>query len=667
MFAILQRLLLTLLFLSASTFAADTGWQRSDTNPYAEVRLRGATLQQQPRMLMDIRLASGWKTYWRSPGEGGVAPEIRWENSAVQAQWHWPLPTRFSVSGFTTQGYRGDVTIPIELSQVAEGPLRGVLTLSSCSNVCILSDFPFELPPLTPADAVFQADYARAMGRVPPTEGVTEQLEASWVGNTLQVKAERAAGWDRPALFFDYPPEVMLGEPDIQVKGSMLTARVSATDEWGDKPESQVGHPLSLVIADGDIAQQSHVTLSNKVLAQNTGESFLMVILLALAGGLILNLMPCVLPVLAMKLGSLVQQTGQTQRQTRQQFLASSGGILVSFMLLALMMTLLRLSGQALGWGIQFQSSGFLVVMVLVTFIFSLSLFDLLHLQLPSGLTTRMATQGGNGLSGHFFQGAFATLLATPCSAPFLGTAVAYALTASLPELWLLFLFLGIGMSLPWLAVALMPVIARLLPRPGRWMIHLRTVLGLLLLLTTGWLITLLQPHWGQQIVVIVSSLLLLLLVVLLWRQRDRVRLVLLPLVLLVAAAAWHFSPQPDQGDRLPWQPLTEGALQQARAKGGLVFVDVTADWCITCKVNKLRVLNQPEVRAALLAPNVTLLQGDWTRPDPAISEFLRQRNLAAIPFNQLYSPAHPDGHIFSPLLNTEDLLTELNSNKAKK
>lgn len=219
--------------------------------------------------------------------------------------------------------------------------------------------------------------------------------------------------------------------------------------------------------------------------------------------------------------------------------------------------------------------------MVLVMLTFSASLFGWFEFRLPSAITTTLATHGGNGLSGHFWQGAFATLLATPCSAPFLGTAVAVALTASLPTLWGLFIALGLGMSLPWLLVALRPGLALRLPRPGRWMNILRRLLGVMMLGSAIWLATLLLPHLG-------------------------------------------FSGQSSAKESVNWQPLSEQAIEDALAQHKRVFIDVTADWCITCKVNKYNVLHKEDVQAALQQPDVVALRGDWTLPSEAISEFLK-------------------------------------------
>lgn len=196
--------------------------------------------------------------------------------------------------------------------------------------------------------------------------------------------AERDESWQQPEIFLDNPEGAMFGKPEISTEGKVFTARVPVTDEWGEAPPDLTGHKLSLVISDTGLAQESAVPVGAEITQGVPSKGLWQVALFAILGGFILNLMPCVLPVLAIKLGGLVQAKGQERTLTRKQFLASTGGILTSFAALALFMSVLRLSGNALGWGIQFQSSGFLVVMVVVTFLFTASLFDLLHFRLPS-------------------------------------------------------------------------------------------------------------------------------------------------------------------------------------------------------------------------------------------------------------------------------------------
>lgn len=251
-----------------------------------------------------------------------------------------------------------------------------------------------------------------------------------------------------------------------------------ATDEWGDGAPDLTGKTLSLVIEDEGIAQQSTVTIGAPLASEHLQMPLWQIVLFAIAGGLILNFMPCVLPVLGLKLSTILQLQQRDRRSVRLQFLASSGGIIISFMALALLMTILRLTNQAIGWGIQFQNPWFIALLVIVTLLFSANLFGLFYFRLPTNFNTRLANLQADGLVGHFLHGAFATLLATPCSAPFLGTAVAIALAAPLPQLWGLFIAMSIGMSLPWLLIAVRPTLAFRLPRPGRWMNKLRLGAG---------------------------------------------------------------------------------------------------------------------------------------------------------------------------------------------
>ena len=392
---------------------------------------------------------------------------------------------------------------------------------------------------------------------------------------------------------------------------------------------------------------------------------------MALAGGLILNLMPCVLPVLGIKISTLLQSQPTSKSEVKKQFLASAMGILTSFWILALLMTVLSALQISLGWGIQFQSPWFIGFMVVVTGLFTANLFGLFTIRLSSGVNTRLATTGNNGYSGHFLQGLFATLLATPCSAPFLGTAVAFALASSLPVMWLIFTALGIGMSLPWLLIALFPSAALLLPKPGRWMNGLRLVMAGLMLASSLWLISLLTAHLGQTYTLIIGGALiagLLLATAIRFGTRRFIQAALFSLA--ISAIVWSLSIfSPTNGtslteDRVHWQPLSEQAITQALSEGKTVFVDVTADWCITCKVNKYNVLLSPEVQSALSADDIVALRGDWTTPSEEITRFLKSRNSVSVPFNQIYGPALTQGEIMSPILTKEKVLNTLSSAK---
>ncbi|QKJ86106.1 Protein-disulfide reductase [Paramixta manurensis] len=653
--------------------AADSGWLQNPQNNHAQVRLRADTSPAgNTRLLLDVKLEKGWKTYWRSPGEGGIAPEIHWQSPAPNARWFWPTPARFDVGGITTQGYHDRVSLPITLADTAQRRVAGTLTLSTCSNVCILTDFPFSLDLTQPVDAQFNHDYAQAMGQVPISSGLTDSLRVGYQQGQLQIVAERAQGWQQPEMFFDTLEGASVGKPVLKRVGNRLEARVPVTDEWGEGAPDLGGKSLSLVIANSGLAQQSSAIIGAPLLTDAAPLPLWQAVLMALVGGFILNLMPCVLPVLGMKLSSILHVTQRDRRSVRGQFLASSAGIVVSFMALALLMTLLRLGNHALGWGIQYQNPWFIGFMVVVTLLFSANLFGLFYLRLPSSLNTRLATHSGQGYGGHFWQGAFATLLATPCSAPFLGTAVAFALGASLPLLWAIFIALGIGMSLPWWLIAAWPGLALRLPRPGRWMNVLRILLGLMMLASCLWLLSLLLPTLGKTIVMGLAAVLLIALLLAAWRQFGARTAAISGFAIvalygaLLFAGSTHFGGQP-MTDKVNWQPLSEQAINEALAQHKRVFVDVTADWCVTCKANKYRVLLREDVQQALMADDVVALRGDWSRPSASITHFLQRRGSVAVPFNQIYGPGNPQGTVLSPLLDRQTLLDTLSNAKGKK
>lgn len=673
-----------LLLWMPTLWAADSGWLVSPQNDHAKVRLRAEpSTGGETRMLLAVQLQDGWKTYWRSPGEGGIAPTIAWDLPLDAVKWHWPVPQRFDVSGISTQGYHQQVMLPIVISGPLPKRVSGTLTLSTCSNVCILTDYPFSLDLSSPISAEnqqqFMHDFAQAMGQVPIANALTKQIQVGYGNGEVQILALREEGWQQPALFFDTLDDVDLGKPIVSVQGNQLSVRVAATDGWGEGTADLRGKPLTMVISDAGLAQETTLNIGSALRLPASSTTFWSWIFMALAGGLILNLMPCVLPVLAMKLGSILQTEQQTRRQVRWQFLASAAGIISSFWLLALLMTALRLGNHALGWGIQFQSPWFIGFMVLVTALFTANLLGLFDIQLSSSLNSRIAApriekSGARGMAGHFGQGALATLLATPCSAPFLGTAVAFALAAPLPALWGIFTALGVGMSLPWLAVAAWPTLALCLPRPGRWMIHLRIAMGGLMLASSLWLLTLMISHIGLLAVIITAGVLLLaLLLAIGWRYGARVAVIvslisvlIIGALLLAGSLTANLWRQPLH-DNIPWQPLTESAIKQALREHKRVFVDVTADWCVTCKVNKIHVLMRDDVQQALQAPDVVALRGDWTRPSAAITQFLRERGTVAIPFNQIYGPQQPQGVVLSPLLDRDVLLKVLADAKGDK
>ena len=677
MLKIFRGFVLLLLSSMGVAHAADTGWLTSPQNDHARIRFQAERSENRLYGLLTVELQSGWKTYWRSPGEGGVAPEIHWHNGE-KAQWYWPVPSRFEISGLTTQGYHKQVVIPMIITGQQSDALDGTLTLSTCSNVCLLTDYPLHLDFNQPVDDHFQQAFEQAMRSIPAESGISDDLSAHLAGSNLVVTGTTAGEWRDAQIYFDpLDGGIIPGDPTLKSSGAELVITAPVTDEWGEKTTSLAGKTLSFVLTNQGKAQQTTLTVGAdqavSAARETTSANLAQMLLFALLGGLILNLMPCVLPVMGMKLNSVLH-SGTDKTRIRLRFLATSAGILTSFALLAAMVTVLKLTGASLGWGIQFQNPWFIGLMVAVTFIFAMNLLGLFEMLLPSSMSGRMATAGGNGLAGSFCEGVFATLLATPCSAPFLGTAVAFALAAPLTDLWLVFMLLGLGMALPWLFVALIPKTALLLPRPGPWMNSLKVLLALMMLASSLWLASLLGLHLGSTASGIITLLLTATaLIVFIATGQRRAPLFWLGMILLAAFGGYQLrgmlSADGEIAARTPhqqiaWQPLSEEAITRAQAQGKRVFVDISADWCVTCKVNEHRVLNQPEIIAALNQPDVVALRGDWSQPSDLITAFLQTRNSYAIPFNQVYGPGLTDGKILPPQLDKSTVLDTLKNAK---
>lgn len=402
------------------------------------------------------------------------------------------------------------------------------------------------------------------------------------------------------------------------------------------------------------------------------------ILLLALLGGFILNGMPCVLPILSLKLFGLVQASGKSTRTIRVGALATTAGILVSFWALAGTAILARQAGAAIGWGVQFQQPGFVAFLTVVVLLFSLNLWGLFEIPLPARLArlgdagaSAGAGDGAGGLAGHFASGLFATLMATPCSAPFLGTALSFALGQSGGTIFAVLSAVGVGLALPYLLLVAAPKAVRWMPRPGTWMVTLRGVMGFLLAGAVVWLVFVLAGQIDS-VSLAVFELGLLGLSFFLWlRQRAELERRSTGLWWLLAAAtaialiyfagratpaAHSLQPAATKGSgTIVWTPFDRAEAERLSAAGRLVFLDITADWCVTCKVNERVILNHSEVIAAFKAHDVLAMKADWTNRDDTIARFLAEHGRYGIPFYMLYRPGQPP-HLFGELLNASEV-----------
>ncbi len=646
------------------------------------------------RIGLQFRLKTGWKIYWRTPGDAGFPPVLNWAGSAnfAGAEMMWPAPHRFSVQGLETLGYKDEVVFPIAAKLFEPGKpvaFRARLRFLTCDDICVPyeTDLALDLPAGPEANAPESGLIDAWQARVPGASSDSLAIDRAEVAGSaatpaIVVRIRSREPLIAPDLFVEGPADFGFAKPVVQVAASGTEALMRIGVLPPKRPGANlVGEAVTLTLADGDRAVETRFQLAA---ALSAGEEpaaaasvmatgFMTILGLALLGGLILNLMPCVLPVLSIKLLAVVSHGGETPAQIRRGFLASAAGIVACFLLLGTVAVGLRAAGLAAGWGIQFQQPVFLAFMISILTLFACNMWGLFEIHLPGAVSDAAAGAGGAGRGGlgeHFLTGAFATLLATPCTAPFLGTAVGFALSRGATEIYAVFLALGLGLALPWIAVAAFPVLVNRLPRPGHWMVTLKRLLSIALIGTAAWLLSVLWFQIGGPAAAMIA-LLMGAIGFIVWQYRHldlRARFAtwivigLLSAISMVAAGSFYGS-GPERRAARPdaiWKPFDLSAIPGQVAAGRTVLVDVTADWCLTCQVNKSLVLNRGKVAELLGSGRILAMQADWTKPDPAIANYLKSFGRFGIPFNVVYGPAAPGGVPLPELLTEEGVLAAL-------
>jgi len=436
--------------------------------------------------------------------------------------------------------------------------------------------------------------------------------------------------------------------------------------------------------AEGSLGNTSENVLESVGSAADEGNSAgtLILLLSALFGGLILNLMPCVLPVLSLKLFSLIKQAGESRSRLLALGSATTVGILVSFWLLAAIVAAVKAGGGNAGWGMQFQSAGFIAFMVVILTAFAMSFFGIFEIWLPGNATTKMDSAGRKqGLAGAFFTGALLVLLSTPCSAPFLGTAMGFAFTASTPVLFLFFTAAGIGLALPYMLVSAFPSVLKIFPKPGAWMATLQKVMGVLLLGTVAWLLWVVHEQAGNLGVGLFASIAVASIAcsVLLGKFAPPgvafIReIAALAISVVFLTAFWFAFASPKYEDEVNaifeakatqsitedgWYRYTPELIENFAKVKRTVFIDVTADWCLTCKANEAAVLNRDDFRKAMDSLNVARVKADWTRETPEVNELLKSIGKSGVPAYAIYPAGNVSKQIVLPELLTTNAIVE--------
>jgi len=630
--------------------------------------VNGATILS---MGLKITLDDEWKTYWSSPGLAGAPPSIDWQGSDNLAgvEWLWPVPQRMMVYDVETYGYKHEVIYPLQVTVIDPTKalaLQAKTTMLVCREVCIRAQVNLVLDLPATASSIDKASSAQLQPYVANVPVDISATSASvqllgWDSTSSQLLIE-VAGLTAPVLdgFVEGVDFTLFGQPQISQQDGVTRLIMRAEDMAGTpaRLDPQQVLTVTLTNAQGGITFTDSI---NPTVIEQTLPSWIYMLLLAVAGGFILNLMPCVLPVLSIKLLSVVESVSESNAQRRINFLLSAAGIFVAFWLLALLFIALKYFGIGFGWGVQFQSAAFLLIMIPVLLLFALNLLDKFDVQLPQSLMDKLS--GSN--KGHFYQGIFAVLLATPCSAPFLGTAIAFALAGSSWQIMVIFSGLALGLSLPYLLIVAWPNCVRIMPKPGLWMVRFRQFLAALLCATLVWLIWLLQAHLSMLLWVTFSVIICAMVILLIVKPGPK-SLVMTFAIYLLLANTIIWSPESvkllqgsatQSGSEIHWQVFEPEKIAGYVAEGKTVFIDITADWCITCVVNERAVLQRSDIIARLNADNVVAMKGDWTKPDSQIEAYLKRHGRYAIPFNQVFGPALPQGKLLPELL-TKDAVT---------
>lgn len=634
---------------------------------------------------LDLQLGDGWKTYWRSPGEVGIPPSVDWTGSknVSEVEFLWPAPERFTAFGIENFGYHGEVVFPLRIELARQGEaarLQAKVSLLVCSDICVPQDFDLslDLPAGNEIDQPTADRIAGFLARV-PAKGDGIGIEQALVHlddktSALTVSLRSATPFKDPDVFPELGAGNALGKPEIRLgdggRRFWATLPVLSTDDTTlHNPVLTVtdGPDRAFTITPNRAAEAPAPPFS--ITAVSPGiETLIWIALVAFLGGLILNVMPCVLPVLSIKLSTVIKHGEQDRRTVRAGFLAAAGGALTFMWGLALILFLLQRAGVVVGWGLQFQNPLFLAAMVLLLSVFSANMLGGFEFSLPSGLQTRLANAGrGHGHAADFLTGMFGAVMATPCSAPFLGTAIAFALAGRGIDIFIVFTSLGIGLAVPYLLVAAVPGAVALLPKPGRWMGALKIALGIFLVATVAWLLWVLAGVAGTAAAVTAGGLSLILAVALSVRRLPP--LARWPIVATCAGLALIAVPrliEPEATElaasSLHWETFDRAEIARRVSRGEVVFVDVTADWCLTCKANKALVIERDPVLTALRAAGTVPMQADWTRPDESISRYLESFERYGIPFNAVYGPGAPDGIVLSEILSSDAVIDALRS-----
>jgi thiol:disulfide interchange protein DsbD len=639
-----------------------------------------------------LQMATGWHTYWQFSGDAGLPTEIKWN---LPPGWkvgeiQWPIPLKTNDPGdIQTYGYQDEVLLMQEITppaNVSAVKLSAEANWLVCEKICIPGSvkIDLDLPVATTADSKNTELFARYRRLLPQNFPDSKAAASNWsrTGNDLHLKiaSDQLANY-QSIDFFPLPEgNAVVGHPSVEArKGNEVTFRIPV-----ESPDKNLSAMPGLVVfsklpnGNDRAAWQLGAPAIVAAQAEQSSRGIVTFLFFGFIGGFILNLMPCVLPVISLKIFGFIKQAGQSRQKIFRSGLAFTAGIFAWFIGLALLLIALKAAGRDVTWGgFQFTNAYFVLGLSVVVLVFALNLFGVFEISMPQTATRSvLGWTGAQGDVGSFFQGVFATVLATPCTAPFLGTALGFAFSQSPAVILAMFLAIAAGMSAPYFLLSAQPAWLRFLPQPGPWMLHVKQFMGFLLLATLLFLLYVLGAQRGLD-GAIWASCFLLIVAIACWMKgafivptasaAKRTASAVVMLVLLIASGVYFIgnkfqSAKIDiaQGQQGDWQRFTPERLQSERDQGHAVFVDFTAAWCLTCKFNEKAVLENSDVRAAFERHGVVKLKADWTNGDPVITKLLQHFGRPGVPLYVLYPGKSEEPIVFPELLTKSILLDKL-------
>ena len=637
-----------------------------------------------------VTLEEGWHIYWRNPGDTGLPTRVTWDapGELEVGPILWPSPIRFKLENFINFGYEDAVTFPFlvktsELATLSTTAVEANVSWLICKDLCIPGDAQLSMDlnvGKTPMYSSEERHLTTVVGKLPMEAG----------DNGFRSVVTQDGRWSLDLSYLDFPISSAQFFPDysdtisygaqqtLESNSSGLSLRGELSADYKNSVNEFAGtlvvkNEVNREVQSYDLTRvpEQKTSLERSISPHEESQtisSLWLAICFALIGGVILNLMPCVLPVLAIKLMSLIEHGEQSRRLRFRETFLFSAGVVLTFCVIGATLILLRSAGEQIGWGFQLQSPETVLTLIILFFALSLNMSGLF--EIGTSLQRFGGMKNTFGRWSSFASGALVTIIATPCTAPFMGAAIGFSIAQGTLASMLTFFALGVGMATPYALISLRPGLLKWLPKPGEWMNTLKNLLSLPLYLTVVWLIWVL----GQQTNIHIVSQVLVLMVftglsawaigkvqygrvsrIHAWRGLVAVSALISVLGLAYVLTSFDNSPGENNTD-LNWEVWSADSVLEARKDGQSVFVDYTAAWCITCQVNKALVLDDQDVLRTFEENKVLMFRADWTSRDPSITQSLTGLGRSGVPVYVYYPPDNGVPLLLSEILTKKEI-----------